>query len=109
LVHWCSQQRGHPGIPLSQYNADNLRREYHRPKTCAPFCTVGCVHRVAQVDELREDPQRTLARWFAAPVHGEPCRLPLPLKVLIWAFVTNPGRDLFRRAVAGVSGGDRPG
>jgi MoaA/NifB/PqqE/SkfB family radical SAM enzyme len=109
LVHWCSQQRGHPGIPLQQYNADNLRSEYHRPKNCAPFCTVGCVQRVAQVDELRGDPQGTLARWFAAPVQGEPCRLPLPLKVLLWAFVTNPARDLFRRAAASVSGGDRRG
>jgi MoaA/NifB/PqqE/SkfB family radical SAM enzyme len=107
LVHWCSQQRGHPGIPLDDYTADNLRSEYHRAKNCAPFCTVGCVHRVAQVDELREDPQRTLARWFAAPVQGHPPRLPLAVKVLIWAFVTNPGRDLFRRAAAGASGGDQ--
>jgi MoaA/NifB/PqqE/SkfB family radical SAM enzyme len=107
LVHWCSQQRGHPGIPLDEYTADNLRSEYHRAKNCAPFCTVGCVHRVAQVDELREDPQRTLARWFAGPVQGHPPRLPLAVKVLIWAFVTNPGRDLFRRAAAGASGGDQ--
>ena len=53
LVHWCSQQRGHPGIPLERYTRDDLEREYHRPKSCAPLCTVGCVHRVAQVDELR--------------------------------------------------------
>jgi hypothetical protein len=68
---------------------------------------VGCVHRVAQVDELREDPQATLAQWFASPVSGEPPRFPLPVKVLMWAFVTSPGRGLFRRAVAGASGGDR--
>jgi MoaA/NifB/PqqE/SkfB family radical SAM enzyme len=109
LVHWCSQQRGHPGIPLDEYGADNLRTEYHRVKSCAPFCTVGCVHRVAQVDELREDPQGTLARWFATPVQGQRRRLPLPVKVLMWAFVTNPSRDLFRRAAAVVSGGDRRG
>src|SRR5688572_25741264 len=42
LVHWCSQQRGHPGIPLEQYTEDDLRAEYHRDKGCAPFCTVGC-------------------------------------------------------------------
>lgn len=107
LVHWCSQQRGRPGIPLEQYGPEDLQREYHRDKGCAPLCTVGCVHRVAQVDELREDPQRTLAQWFASPVPGEPPRFPLPVKVLMWAFVTNRGRDLFRRAVAGASGGDR--
>ena len=105
LVHWCSQQRGHPGIPLAQYGPDDLQREYHREKGCAPLCTVGCVHRVAQVDELRDDPQRALAQWFAAPVAGQPPRFPLPVKVLMWMFVTSPGRNLFRKAVAGVSGG----
>ena len=107
LVHWCSQQRGHPGIPLAQYSFDHLRTEYHRVKSCAPMCTVGCVHRVAQVDELREDPQGTLAQWFAAPVRGQPPRLPLPVKILKWAFVTSPGRGLFRKAAAGMSGGPR--
>ena len=107
LVHWCSQQRGHPGIPLAQYSLDDLRTEYHRVKSCAPMCTVGCVHRVAQVDELREDPQGTLAQWFAAPVRGQPSRLPLPVKILKWVFVTSPGRGLFRKAAAGMSGGPR--
>jgi MoaA/NifB/PqqE/SkfB family radical SAM enzyme len=109
LVHWCSQQRGHPGIPIEQYGADDLRTQYDTVKRCAPFCTVGCVHRVAQVDELRDDPQRTLAQWFAAPVRGQAPRLPLPVRILKWAFVTSPGRVLFRRAAAGMSGGIRRG
>ena len=70
LVHWCSQQRGYPGIPLERYGADDLRREYHQVKNCAPSCTVGCVHRVAQLDELRRDPETALAQWFA---DGEGC------------------------------------
>ena len=107
LVHWCSQQRGHPGVALEQYGFDDLTREYHRVKSCAPLCTVGCVHRVAQVDELRQDPQRTVAEWFAPPVPGQPPTLPLPVKVLMWAFVTNPRRDLFRRTAIGVFGGIR--
>ena len=41
LVHWCSQQRGYPGIPLERYGADDLRREYHQVKKCAPSCTVA--------------------------------------------------------------------
>jgi MoaA/NifB/PqqE/SkfB family radical SAM enzyme len=104
LVHWCSQQRGRPGIPIEQYGAHDLRTQYDTVKGCAPLCTVGCVHRVAQVDELRDDPQRTLAHWFAPPVHGQAPRLPLPVKILKWAFVTSPGRDVFRRAVAGMFG-----
>jgi MoaA/NifB/PqqE/SkfB family radical SAM enzyme len=109
LVHWCSQQRGHPGIPLEQYGADNLKTEFHRVKGCAPLCTVGCVHRVAQVDELRDDPQRALAEWFAAPVQGEPPNFPLPIRILKWAFVTSPARTLFRSAMSGVFGGSRRG
>jgi MoaA/NifB/PqqE/SkfB family radical SAM enzyme len=107
LVHWCSQQRGYPAVPLDEYGPDDLRREYDTVKRCAPLCTVGCVHRVAQLDELREDPQRTLAQWFATPIDGQPQRLPLSISILKWAFVTSPGRDLLRKAVAGMSGGTR--
>ena len=107
LVHWCSQQRGHPGIPLDQYGEDQLRTEYHREKACAPFCTVGCVHRVAQVDELRHDPERALATWFVAPGDGPPRRLPSSIKVLRWAFVTNPRRDVFRNMVGAMMGSRR--
>lgn len=97
LVHWCSQQRGRPGIPLDRYGTDDLRREYHRVKSCAPRCTVGCVHRVAQVDELRRDPQAALALWFEAPAEGRP-QLPPTIRILRWAFVTGSLRDLFRNA-----------
>ena len=57
---------------VSEHGEESLRTEYHREKACAPFCTVGCVHRVAQVDELRHDPERALATWFAAPGGGQP-------------------------------------
>ncbi|MEO7189512.1 MAG: radical SAM protein [Vicinamibacterales bacterium] len=53
LVHWCSQQRGTPGIPLAQYTIENIRTEYMRPKSCAPYCTIGCVHRVSPLDSWR--------------------------------------------------------
>src|ERR671919_1134911 len=60
LVHWCSQQRGYPGIPLEQYGAADLEREYASTKSCAPLCTVSCVHRVALIDNWR-DPQMSEA------------------------------------------------
>ena len=101
LVHWCSQQRGYPGIPLEQYDVEDLEREYRQVKSCAPYCTVGCVHRVAQVDELRQNPQATLARWF--PPEHEATR-PLSIRVLTWAFVTSPPHNLFRNAAARVFG-----
>jgi MoaA/NifB/PqqE/SkfB family radical SAM enzyme len=58
LVHYCSQQRGTPGIPLAQYTREHIRREYDTLKTCAPYCTVNCVQRVALFDNWRA-PQKT--------------------------------------------------
>jgi MoaA/NifB/PqqE/SkfB family radical SAM enzyme len=107
LVHWCSQQRGHPGIPLEQYGPDDLRRQYHAVKNCAPMCTVGCVHRVAQVDELRQNPERTLAQWFSISPGDPRPALPTSVRMLQWAFVTGPRRDLFRKAAARVFGVER--
>jgi len=53
LVHYCSQQRGYPAVPLESYTTDDIRREYDTPKPCAPYCTVGCVHRVSTMDFWR--------------------------------------------------------
>jgi len=96
LAHWCSQQRGHPGIPLERYTVDDLDREYDTVKSCAPLCTVSCVHRVALLDAIRERPLETLERLSAADraVGGQ---TPRTVKVLTRVFVTSPRRDLFRR------------
>jgi hypothetical protein len=59
LVHYCSQQRGYPGTPLEQYTIDDVRREFLTPKSCAPYCTVGCVHRVSTMDFWRRPQQVT--------------------------------------------------
>jgi MoaA/NifB/PqqE/SkfB family radical SAM enzyme len=53
LVHYCSQQRGYPAVPLDTYSIDDIRREFDTPKACAPYCTVGCVHRVSTMDFWR--------------------------------------------------------
>jgi MoaA/NifB/PqqE/SkfB family radical SAM enzyme len=53
LVHYCSQQRGYPGIPLENYTVADIRREFHTEKSCAPHCTVSCVHQVSVVDGWR--------------------------------------------------------
>lgn len=53
LVHYCSQQRGSPGTPLAEYTRDDIEREYNTEKTCAPFCTVACVHKVSILDNWR--------------------------------------------------------
>jgi MoaA/NifB/PqqE/SkfB family radical SAM enzyme len=53
LVHYCSQQRGYPGTPLENYTLADIRREYVTEKSCAPHCTVSCVHQVAALDSWR--------------------------------------------------------
>jgi MoaA/NifB/PqqE/SkfB family radical SAM enzyme len=54
LVHWCSQQRGYPGIPLVDYTVDDIRREYKTQKGCSPFCTLPCVHQASFFDGWRD-------------------------------------------------------
>ena len=52
-VHWCSQQRGYPGIPLLDYTIEDIRREYHTEKGCSPTCTLSCVHQMSMFDRYR--------------------------------------------------------
>ena len=80
LVHYCSQQRGYPAIPLERYGAEDLEREYWTVKPCAPFCTVSCVHRVAMIDLMRDEPRRTLKEFF-------PAGMPAPVRVLADLFL----------------------
>jgi hypothetical protein len=94
LVHYCSQQRGHPGVPLAAYSSEDLAREYSTVKACAPFCTIGCVHRVAMIDDLRERPVETLQMWFGTP--GSPEGLPQPVRLLVRLLVTGPERRIVR-------------
>jgi MoaA/NifB/PqqE/SkfB family radical SAM enzyme len=61
LVHYCSQQRGYPGIALEKYTIHDIRREYVTEKGCAPHCTVSCVHQVSIFDSWRAPQQPSLA------------------------------------------------
>jgi MoaA/NifB/PqqE/SkfB family radical SAM enzyme len=63
LVHYCSQQRGYPAKPLDEYTVEDIRREYVTEKSCAPYCTVSCVHYISYFDfwrgeqTIRTEPQ----------------------------------------------------
>lgn len=60
LVHYCSQQRGYPATPLEQYTVEDIRREFLTVKSCAPRCTVACVHQISYIDFWRA-PQTIVA------------------------------------------------
>lgn len=97
LVHYCSQQRGHPGIPLADYTLEDVKREAARPKGCAPFCTISCVHQTAMLDEFRERPRETLAGILERRKKLDPnYRPPAIVGALSWLFL-----DPRRRGVAG--------
>jgi MoaA/NifB/PqqE/SkfB family radical SAM enzyme len=66
LVHYCSQQRGYPAIPLAEYTREHMEREFYNEKPCAQYCTVACVQQVAMADNWRA-PQRP----FDIPVKGD--------------------------------------
>jgi MoaA/NifB/PqqE/SkfB family radical SAM enzyme len=62
LVHYCSQQRGYPAKPLAEYTVADIRREYRTEKSCAPRCTVACVHQVCYIDFWRGKQDLTPSR-----------------------------------------------
>jgi len=61
LVHYCSQQRGYPGVPLAEYSTGDVRREYLTAKSCSPNCTIGCVHRISYIDHWRSPQTKTIS------------------------------------------------
>jgi MoaA/NifB/PqqE/SkfB family radical SAM enzyme len=91
LVHYCSQQRGHPAIPLERYSLEDLQREAAREKACAPYCTISCVHQTAMLDAFRESPKQVLSEMIAARKERNPdYRPPALLNALTWTFLDGP-------------------
>jgi MoaA/NifB/PqqE/SkfB family radical SAM enzyme len=74
LVHYCSQQRGFPGVPLAEYTTEDVKHEFRTEKYCAPNCTVSCVHQTSFMDFWRapqkEQGFRPRPRKSAAPANG---------------------------------------
>lgn len=61
LVHYCSQQRGYPGVPIAEYTTADVKREFLTAKSCAPNCTIGCVHRISFIDHWRAPQTSTVS------------------------------------------------
>jgi MoaA/NifB/PqqE/SkfB family radical SAM enzyme len=67
LVHYCSQQRGWPGVPLSAYTREDVRREFLTEKTCAPHCTISCVHQISYIDHWRAPQTSQVSPGMSSP------------------------------------------
>lgn len=70
LVHYCSQQRGYPGVPLGEYTREDVKREFLTGKDCSPNCTIGCVHRISYIDHWRA-PQTSMVSPGIRTTAGE--------------------------------------
>jgi MoaA/NifB/PqqE/SkfB family radical SAM enzyme len=68
LVHYCSQQRGFPGVPLAEYTRADLKREFLTEKSCAPNCTISCVHQISYIDHWRAPQTRQISPGAAEEV-----------------------------------------
>ena len=97
LVHYCSQQRGHPAIPLERYTREDLLREGAKKKGCAPFCTISCVHQTAMLDEFRTRPREVLTGIINRSRDRDPSwRPPAAVRGLEWMFLRDSRtRDFF--------------
>jgi hypothetical protein len=101
MVDYCSQQRGHPGIPLEQYTVEDLLREAAKPKGCAPFCTISCVHQTAMLDSFRTRPRETLAGIINRRKQRDPkWQPPFSVRVLDRMFLQD---SRLRRVFGGVA------
>jgi hypothetical protein len=107
-VHYCSQQRGKPGIPLENYTLEDLRREAAQPKGCAPFCTISCVHQTAMLDDFRERPRETLVGILDRRREADPnFRAPAAVRAPAWMFLDPKRRGFFGKlmlAALGIKG-----
>lgn len=90
LVHYCSQQRGYPGIPLEQYTAEDRRREFYTKKSCTSYCTIACVQQTSMMDFWRA-PQTLTTVSLPVPGHGVTAQ---PLVQLTPAALNQPVQSL---------------
>jgi MoaA/NifB/PqqE/SkfB family radical SAM enzyme len=103
LVHYCMAQRGYPAIPLAQYTQQDIDRESKAVKSCAPYCTIFCIQRVALLDRLRESPRQALGQLFPTrDAQGQELRRPAPIRLLSALFMPSnsaPRRRIFAEAM----------
>jgi MoaA/NifB/PqqE/SkfB family radical SAM enzyme len=110
LVHYCSQQRGFPAIPLEDYTREDILREGAKPKGCAPFCTISCVHQTAMLDSFRTQPRETLAGIIERRKARDPgWQVPVSVRMLDRMFLRDsPAQHAFRAIAVRLFRAKRP-
>jgi len=84
---------------------EDLRREAARPKACAPFCTVSCVHQTAMLDDFRQKPRETPAGILERRREADPnFRAPVAVRLLSWMFLDQRRRGFFGTLMLGALG-----
>ena len=84
---------------LADYTQEDLDRERRTLKSCAPFCTVSCVHRVSVLDRFRERPLETIVETLSpSGEQGSLADVPLPVRAMAWMFVRSSNARLFKKA-----------
>ena len=68
LVHYCSQQRGYPGIPLEQYTRGGHSPRIPHAKAARPTAPSRCVHRASEIDNKYRQPLLKLRSFARASV-----------------------------------------
>ena len=101
LVHYCSQQRGQPAIPLAEYTQADLEREWNTKKPCTAHCSLSCVHQVAFLDEIRDKPREMLKELVENRRASDPgFNPPWVLRAAAWTFLENDRAAALGQAAA---------
>jgi hypothetical protein len=109
LVHYCSQQRGRPAIPLERYTRQDYEREFHRTKACAPYCTISCVHQTSMLDSFREKPRETLIQLLDRRKARDPgFEPPLLVRALHGMFIQSGNKARWGKLALRLLRADKP-
>jgi hypothetical protein len=57
-------------VPLAGYTTADVKREFLTAKSCAPNCTIGCVHRISYIDHWRAPQTRMVSPGISAGGDG---------------------------------------
>lgn len=53
LVHLCQPKTGSPGKPLAAYTREDIRQQFHCPKSCTARCPIAYAHLGSRLDHFR--------------------------------------------------------